>query len=85
MFDIQDGQYRTPTMSDPTDFLVIGAGVIGLRVAIEAKRRFPDASVTVIEKEARPGRHASGRNSGVLHAGFYYSADRTSAPVKPAR
>ncbi len=66
-------------MSDPTDFLVIGAGVIGLRVAIEAKRRFPDASVTVIEKEARPGRHASGRNSGVLHAGFYYSADSFKA------
>ncbi len=66
-------------MSRSTDFLVIGAGVIGLRTAIEVKRRFPDASVTLIEKEALPGRHASGRNSGVLHAGFYYSADSFKA------
>jgi len=27
----------------------------------------------VIEKEDSIGRHASGRNSGVLHAGIYYS------------
>ncbi|MGD8700341.1 MAG: FAD-dependent oxidoreductase, partial [Gemmatimonadales bacterium] len=66
-------------MSRSTDFLIIGAGVIGLRTAIEAKRRFPDASVTLIEKEAFPGRHASGRNSGVLHAGFYYTADSFKA------
>lgn len=61
------------------DFLVIGAGVIGLRCAIEAKRRHPDARVIVLEKESAPGRHASGRNSGVLHAGFYYSADSFKA------
>jgi len=66
-------------LSRSTDFLVIGAGVIGLRTAIEVKRRFPDAGVTLIEKEALPGQHASGRNSGVLHAGFYYSADSFKA------
>lgn len=32
-----------------------------------------------MEKEAEPGLHASGRNSGVLHAGFYYSADSLKA------
>ncbi|KPK80268.1 MAG: FAD-dependent oxidoreductase [Gemmatimonas sp. SM23_52] len=57
-----------------SDFLVIGGGVIGLRVALEAKRRYSDARVTLIDKEARLGLHASGRNSGVLHAGFYYTA-----------
>ncbi len=66
-------------MSRLTDFLVIGAGIIGLRTAIEAKRRFPDASITLIDKETLPGRHASGRNSGVLHAGFYYTADSFKA------
>jgi L-2-hydroxyglutarate oxidase LhgO len=66
-------------LSRSTDFLVIGAGVIGLRTAIEVKRRFRDAGVTLIEKEALPGQHASGRNSGVLHAGFYYSADSFKA------
>jgi L-2-hydroxyglutarate oxidase LhgO len=62
-----------------TDFLVIGAGVIGVNLALEAKRRFPDARVTTIEKEAGYGEHASGRNSGVLHAGFYYTANSLKA------
>lgn len=62
-----------------TDFLVVGGGVIGLNVARELKRRFADCSVTVLEKEAACGRHASGRNSGVLHAGFYYTADSLKA------
>lgn len=62
-----------------TDFLVTGAGVIGINIARELKRRYPDASVTVLEKEARTGEHASGRNSGVLHAGFYYTADSLKA------
>jgi L-2-hydroxyglutarate oxidase LhgO len=81
LLDIRYSIFKTstPLVSQTADFLVIGAGVIGLRVAIGAKRRYPDASVAVIEKEARPGRHASGRNSGVLHAGFYYSADSFKA------
>ena len=62
-----------------TDFLVIGGGVIGLNVARDLRRRFTDASVTLIEKEPACGQHASGRNSGVLHAGFYYSADSLKA------
>jgi len=62
-----------------TDFLIIGGGVIGLTVALELKKRFRDCSVIVIEKEKLPGQHASGRNSGVLHAGFYYVADSLKA------
>ncbi len=61
------------------DFLIVGGGVIGLRIAIEAKRRHPDCSVVLLEKEERCGIHASGRNSGVLHAGFYYDADSFKA------
>src|SRR5262245_61145701 len=66
--------------SDKTpDFVVIGAGVIGICVAREMRRRWPQASITVLEKETEPGRHASGRNSGVIHAGFYYSPDSLKA------
>ena len=56
-----------------TDFLVIGGGVIGLNIARDLRRRYGDSTVTLIEKESDCGLHASGRNSGVLHAGFYYA------------
>ena len=62
-----------------TDFLVIGGGVIGISIARALKRQYADSSVTVIEKESACGQHASGRNSGVLHAGFYYSSDSLKA------
>lgn len=62
-----------------SDFVVIGGGVIGLCVASELKTRYPDCQVTLIEKETDFGAHASGRNSGVLHAGFYYTADSLKA------
>lgn len=61
------------------DFLVIGGGVIGLSIARELRRRRPTARVMLIEKESSCGAHASGRNSGVLHAGFYYSPDSLKA------
>src|SRR5690348_1315678 len=61
------------------DFLVIGGGVIGLSIARELRRRRTDARVLLIEKEPACGAHASGRNSGVLHAGFYYSPDSLKA------
>lgn len=62
-----------------SDFLVIGGGIIGLNIARGLRRKFPDASVHLLEKETECGFHASGRNSGVLHAGFYYSPDSLKA------
>lgn len=64
---------------ESVDFLIIGGGVIGLRVATELKRRFPNEKIRLIEKERACGTHASGRNSGVLHAGFYYTEDSLKA------
>lgn len=63
------------------DFLIIGAGIVGLTIAFELKKRFPDQGIMIIEKESQPGVHASGRNSGVLHAGFYYTADSLKAKL----
>lgn len=62
-----------------TDFLIVGAGIIGLSIARELKKRYPDSRITVLEKEHDVGAHASGRNSGVLHAGFYYTKDSLKA------
>lgn len=61
------------------DFLVIGGGVIGLNIARGLRSTFSGASVHLVEKEVDCGLHASGRNSGVLHAGFYYSPDSLKA------
>lgn len=61
------------------DFLLIGGGIIGISIARELKSRHPSSSVCILEKEPQCGLHASGRNSGVLHAGFYYTADSFKA------
>ena len=62
-----------------SDVLIIGGGIIGLTLARELKARYPAKKILLIEKESHTGEHASGRNSGVLHAGFYYSADSLKA------
>lgn len=67
------------TGAETADFLIIGAGVVGLTAALELRRRYPDAAITVIDKEKNLAVHGSGRNSGVLHAGFYYTADSLKA------
>jgi (S)-2-hydroxyglutarate dehydrogenase len=54
------------------DVIIIGAGVVGLGVALEVARRFPGRRLLVLEKEARVATHQSGHNSGVIHSGVYY-------------
>lgn len=60
------------TMANNSDFLVVGGGIVGLATAWRLMQQFPDAKITVLEKEAQVCRHQSGRNSGVLHSGIYY-------------
>lgn len=62
-----------------SDFLIIGGGIIGLSIGRCLKKIFPDTKVILLEKEYTCGLHASGRNSGVLHAGFYYTPDSLKA------
>jgi L-2-hydroxyglutarate oxidase len=64
-----------------TDFLIIGTGIVGLTVARELAVRYPDSKITICDKEPSPARHGTGRNSGVLHAGFYYTADSLKAKL----
>jgi L-2-hydroxyglutarate oxidase LhgO len=55
------------------DLAVVGGGLVGLATAKALLERRPDARLVVIEKETELGRHQSGRNSGVIHAGLYYA------------
>jgi len=61
------------------DVTIIGAGVIGLSVGNALLDSNPRLRVAIVDKEASLGRHASGRNSGVIHAGFYYSPESLKA------
>ncbi len=61
------------TRSTSTDVVVVGAGIVGLATAYQLTRREPSLKVTVIEKEPSVALHQTGRNSGVLHSGIYYT------------
>jgi len=50
------------------DVVIVGAGVVGCAIARELAQY--DLSVAVLEKESDVASGASGRNSGVVHAGF---------------
>src|SRR5437762_6377148 len=50
------------------DVIVIGAGAIGASAALHLARA--GVRVTLLEKESGPAQHQSGRNSGVIHAGY---------------
>ena len=62
-----------------TDILIVGGGIVGLALARELTLKFSDLKITILEKESEIAFHASGRNSGVLHAGFYYDANTLKA------
>ncbi|GAA3488225.1 MULTISPECIES: L-2-hydroxyglutarate oxidase [Streptomyces] len=59
-------------MSHDCDVLVIGGGIVGMASAHAVTRAAPGTRVVVLEKEAGPARHQTGRNSGVIHSGIYY-------------
>ena len=61
------------------DFIIIGSGIIGISIGIGLLESSPHRTVLIQEKELEPASHASGRNSGVLHAGFYYTPDSLKA------
>jgi (S)-2-hydroxyglutarate dehydrogenase len=65
-------------MSSPR-VAIVGGGIVGLATALRLQNRLPHTRITVFEKEARVGRHQTGNNSGVLHAGLYYKPGSAKA------
>lgn len=54
------------------DYCVIGGGIVGLATAMRLLEDRSGSSLVLLEKEAALGRHQTGHNSGVIHAGIYY-------------
>jgi (S)-2-hydroxyglutarate dehydrogenase len=52
---------------------IVGGGIVGVALAHRLVRLRPEVAVTVLEKEPELGLHQTGRNSGVVHAGVYYT------------
>jgi len=61
------------------DVAIVGSGVVGMAIARGLIELEPTLKISIFEKEERFASHASARNSGVLHAGFYYSPESMKA------
>src|SRR4051794_8013934 len=68
----------------PRNIAIVGGGIVGLATAYRLTDRFPDARITLLEKEDGVGRHQTGHNSGVLHCGLYYKPGTTKARLAVA-
>ena len=63
------------------DFIVVGGGIVGLATALRVLEARPGTSLLLLEKEGGLGRHQTGHNSGVLHAGLYYKPGSLKAKL----
>ena len=61
--------------------VIIGSGIVGMTIAYQLLTRKLSKDILIIEKENLPGKHTSGRNSGVVHSGLYYKPDSLKAKV----
>lgn len=60
---------------------VIGGGIVGAAVASRLQQVDPGLEVTLLEKEADLAAHQTGHNSGVVHAGLYYTPGSLKAQL----
>jgi (S)-2-hydroxyglutarate dehydrogenase len=65
------GQQEAPPVR--CDLAVVGGGILGVAVARELLVRHPRVSLCLLERESELGAHQTGHNSGVVHAGVYYT------------
>ena len=63
------------------DFILIGGGIVGLATAFRILETKPKGKLLLLEKEGGLGRHQTGHNSGVLHAGLYYKPGSLKAKL----
>jgi (S)-2-hydroxyglutarate dehydrogenase len=71
----------TPPAHIDADVVVIGGGIVGLATTYALSMRHGDARIVLLEKEAGVARHQTGHNSGVVHAGVYYTPGSLKATL----
>ncbi|MEW4329074.1 L-2-hydroxyglutarate oxidase [Rossellomorea marisflavi] len=54
------------------DFIIVGAGIVGLSVGLAIHEKNPGSKIVLIDKEKEVASHQTGHNSGVIHSGIYY-------------
>ena len=64
-----------------SEIVIIGSGMVGMSLAYQLKKKNLAKKIIIIEKENEIGKHSSGRNSGVIHAGIYYKPNSIKANV----
>ncbi len=57
---------------DKYDYLIVGAGIVGLATAYKLLQKKPKIKLLILEKESDIAQHQTGKNSGVVHSGLYY-------------
>ncbi|BBH71105.1 hydroxyglutarate oxidase [Actinoplanes sp. OR16] len=67
-------------MADET-IAIVGAGIVGLAIGREITLRRPGTKVVILEKESEVAQHQTGHNSGVVHAGIYYTPGSLKAEL----
>ena len=55
------------------DFIIVGGGILGFSTAMQLQKAYPDKRLLMVEKESGAAQHQTGHNSGVIHAGVYYT------------
>lgn len=66
-------------MSNKANFIIVGGGIVGLATAYKLQMKFPKNTILILEKESKIGKHQTGRNSGVIHSGIYYTPNSYKA------
>ncbi|KAI4463834.1 l-2-hydroxyglutarate dehydrogenase mitochondrial [Holotrichia oblita] len=63
------------------DVVVVGGGIVGVATAREFLHRHKTSKMAIVEKEHKLAVHQSGHNSGVIHAGIYYTPGSLKAKL----